>query len=191
MSTQHTFELIIVYHPLPDMMLEGFIARMRRQDSASSRPRLLVLTEDARLEEARRHARRGPSVVLSVDETRTLVEVVESHLLGVAPRVATRLPIRLDVQLQDGTAVVMAQSEDLSRTGMLVRTDRFYPLGTMVTFEALLPGDPRPVQGEAEVVHHTLVGMERAPSLGLRFLFLKNEGLRRLLVFVSRQIPSW
>jgi hypothetical protein len=189
MSTQHTFELIIVYHPLPDMMLEGFIARMRRQDSASARPRLLVLTEDARLEEARRHARRGPSVVLSVDETRTLVEVVESHLLGVAPRVATRLPIRLDVQLQEGTAVVKAQSEDLSGIGMLVRSDFSCPLGTKVTFEALLPGNPRPVQGEAEVVHHTLVGMERAPSLGLRFLSFRNKGLRRLRAFVSQQTP--
>jgi hypothetical protein len=43
------------------------------------------------------------------------------------------------------------------------------------------------VQDEAEVVHHTLVGMARAPSLGLRFLTLENEGLRRFLVFVSRR----
>ncbi len=189
MSTQHTFELIVVYHPLPDVMLEEFIATMRRQDSASARPRLFVLTEDARLEEARRHARRGPSVVLSVDETRTLIEVVESRLLSVAPRVATRLPIRLDVQLQEGTAVIKAQSEDLSGTGMLVRSDFSYPLGTKVTFEALLPGNPRPVQGQAEVVHRTLVGMERAPSLGLRFLSFRNKGLRRLRAFVRQQTP--
>jgi hypothetical protein len=58
-----------------------------------------------------------------------------------------------------------------------------------VTFEALLPGNPRPVQGEAEVVHHTLVGMERAPSLGLRFLSFRNKGLRRLRAFVSQQTP--
>jgi hypothetical protein len=118
---------MIVYHPLADMMLEEFIARVRAHDSASARSQLLVLTEDARLEEARRHARKGPSVVLSVNETRTLVEDVESRLPGVAPRVATRLPIRLDVQLQGGTAVVRGQFEDLSGTGMLVRTDPSYP----------------------------------------------------------------
>jgi hypothetical protein len=129
-------------------------------------------------------------VASSVNETRMLVEVMVSRLLGVAPRVAKRLPIRLDVQLQEGTAVVKAQSEDLSGIGMLVRTDRSYPLGAKVTFEALLPGDPRPVQGEAEVVHHTLVGMERAPSLGLRFLLFRNEGLKRLRAFVSSRNPS-
>jgi hypothetical protein len=115
---------------------------------------------------------------------------MESELLGVAARVATRLLIRLDVQLQEGTTVVVGKSEDVSRTAMLVRTSSSYPLGTMVRFETVLPGDPRPVQGEAKVIHHTLVGIDRAPSLGLKFISFKNRDLKRLRAFVRRRTPS-
>jgi hypothetical protein len=186
-STQHSFSLIVVYHPLPDMRLEEFNAIRRGHDSASARSQLLVLSEDSRLEEAFERAGKGPGVVLSIP---TLVYEVESELLGVAARVATRLLIRLDVQLQEGTIVVVGKSEDVSRTGMLVRTSRSYPLGTMVRFETVLPGDPRPVQGEAKVIHHTLVGIERAPSLGLKFISFKNRGFKRLRAFVRRRTPS-
>ena len=73
---------------------------------------------------------------------------------------------------------------------MLVRTSRSYPLGTMVRFKLVLPGDPRPVQGEAKVIHHTLVGIERAPSLVLKFISFKNRGLKRLRTFVRRRTHS-
>jgi DNA-binding NarL/FixJ family response regulator len=190
LSARLAFDLVIVYHPLPDLTLEDFIAAIRGQDSPSAGSQLLVLTEDPRLEEARRLARLGPSLVLSVNETRTLVEEVASRLLGVAPRVATRLPVRLDVQLQEGLAAVMGQSEDVSGTGMLVRADGSFPLGTKVVFQIQLPDDPTPVQGEAAVVHHTVVGNEKVLGVGLRFLAFKNNGLRRLRVFVARQDSS-
>lgn len=64
-SAPNFFDLTIVYHPLQDMMLEEFNARMRDHDSASARSQLLVLSEGPRLEEAYEHARKGPNVVLS------------------------------------------------------------------------------------------------------------------------------
>ncbi len=189
LCAQGAFDLTIVYHPLSDMALGDFMGTACGPDSPSAGSQLLVLTEDARIEEARRHTRKG-GVVLSVDEAQTLVEEVASRLLGVTPRIARRLPIRLDVQLHEGSEQVMSHSDDVSGTGMLVRTDRSYPLGTRVTFETLLPEDPRPLMGEAEVVHHTVVGMERARGLGLRFMAFKDDGLKRLRVFLSRGTPN-
>jgi hypothetical protein len=48
---ERNIELTIVYHPLPDMKLEEFIATIRRHDSASAGSQLLVLTEGARPED--------------------------------------------------------------------------------------------------------------------------------------------
>lgn len=84
----------------------------------------------------------------------------------------------------------MGHFEDLSPTGMLVRTTRSYPPGKIVRFETILPRDPRPVQGEGKVIRHALVGMEQAPSLGLKFISFKSRGLKRLWAFISRRTPS-
>jgi uncharacterized protein (TIGR02266 family) len=151
-----------------------------------------VLTGDPSLPQASRPARIEPESVpvFSVNRARTLVPEVSSRLLGVVPRAAPRLPIHLDVQLREGRAVVTGQSEDLSRGGMLVRAEGSFALGTKVRFEIQIPGDPTPVRGEALVVHRTVVGNQRVPGLGLRFLACKSNGLERLRLFVGREGSS-
>jgi hypothetical protein len=150
----------------------------------------LVLTGDRRFEEANPPARIEPLIAPSVNRGRTPGQETASRLLGVASRAAPRLPIRLHVQLQKGRAVVIGRSEDVSKTGMLIRVEGSFAVGTKVVFEIHLPGDPTPVRGEAVIVHHTVVGNEQVPASGLRFLAGKSNGLRRLRFFVGREVFS-
>jgi len=185
LSSRVAFDLIIVANPLSDMGFADFVGAIRQKDGLSARSSLLVLTEGGRVEEARRVLDKGSDLVLSVDEPWKLLEDVASRLLGVAPRIASRLLVRLDVRLQEARVLAMGQSENLSGTGMLVRTEGSYPLGTKVGFETLLPSDSTPIEGEAEVVHHAVAGAERIPGLGLKFRSFKGDGLARLRTFVA------
>ena len=98
--------------------------------------------------------------------------------------------VRLNVQLAQDKSVVMCQSENISENGMLLRSDRLLPIGTRVTFECSLPGDRMPVSGEAEVMRHAVVDVEKVQGMGLRFIFVKSDGQRRVRSFLGRTKPA-
>lgn len=168
------FDLVIAGHPLPDMPLADFVHAVRKPGSPCTQTPLLVLSERARLAELEGPLRQGPCVALPVDEPQRLIDELANRLLGVASRKATRVLVRIEVQVSEGKRLVMHQSENVSEGGMLLRTDRLYPLGTMMAFECPLPGDRGgPVRGEAEVVRHTLLELEKFTGVGMRFVSLE------------------
>jgi len=86
-----------------------------------------VLTDDSQLEAVRGLLAGGAKQVLSVREPALLLQEIASRLLGVTPRVATRVLVRLQVNLGQASSLVSCQSENLSETGMLLRTDNLFP----------------------------------------------------------------
>jgi hypothetical protein len=189
LSENVKFDLMVVRHPLPDMSLEVFCASVRKAGSPSVASQLLVLTESDRVSEAQALAPRHASLVLSITDPKRLLEEVASRLLGVEPRVATRLMIRMQVGVAAGKTLVMCQSENVSQAGMLLRTDRDLPIGTRVTFETTIPGDRDPIQGEAMVVRHTAPDVEDVRGIGFKFLAFRGDGEQRFRAFVSRTAP--
>lgn len=182
------FDLVVAGHPLPDMPLADFVKAVRKAGSACIQTPLLVLAERSRLAEVEGPLRQGPCVALPVEEPQRLVDELANHLLGVASRQSTRVLVRIEVQVSEGKRLVMHQSENVSDGGMLLRTDRVYPLGTRMAFECLLPGDRGgPVRGEAEVVRHTLPELEKFTGVGMRFVSFKGDGQKRLAEFVAAQ----
>src|SRR5262249_57287484 len=67
------------------------------------------------------------------------------------------------------------QSENISETGMLLRSPEAYPIGTRVRFECTLPGDRSPLRGEAEVVRHTVSEVEQVQGIGVKVIFWKRS----------------
>lgn len=120
--------------------------------------------------------------------------------MGTAPdrRSAVRVMVQLDATVDDGKMARMYQTQNLSNSGMLLRTPKPLPVGTRVAVQFLFPGDPilskskLPggygfVEGEAVVVRHTHPVKEAIEGMALRFLALESRGRAMLSDFLSAQ----
>ena len=179
------FDLIVVRHPLPDMALGSFINRVHDPGAPCGAAQILVLTDDAQIAALQSMIPDGHRSVLSVNQPTKLLEQVASRLLGVTPRVAARVLVRLTVKLQEGQQLLSCQSENVSEGGLMLRTDASFPMGTRVDFELTLPGDRLPLKGEGEVARHAVADVEGVQGVGLRFLSLKSDGHSRLKRFLG------
>jgi hypothetical protein len=181
------FHLLVLGYPLADVELGDFLAALRRPGAPSSAAPVVLLAAPPERREAERFRDRGVAAVVGADvEARQLHRAVLSAL-GVPPRIEVRLLVRLEARLEDGQSTVLCQTENLSRSGMLVRSDRRYPRGTAVGFELALP-EGQPVRGQAEVVRQTDPQREPLRGLGLRFRSLDGDGGRRLGAYIDRRL---
>jgi hypothetical protein len=114
------------------------------------------------------------------------------------PRSAVRVMVQLDATVDDGQVARMYQTQNLSQTGMLLRTRQPLPVGTDVAVQFLFPGDPMLsratlpggyvfVEGQAKVVRHTHPAKERVNGMALQFNALASSGSRRLGDFLLTQ----
>ena len=169
LALQLPFDVIVVGHPLPDRSTEQFLAAVRRRGSLSRDAAVLVITEPALREETQVLVGRGANRLLSTKEAAPVLQGLVAELLDVAPRLQLRVATRLDVNLEKGSSRLLCQTENISATGMLVRTDQAFPEGTELRFELTLPRDDTPVRGVAEVVRHAAKRRERIAGVGVRF----------------------
>jgi CheY-like chemotaxis protein len=147
---------------------------------------VLVASPD-KIEEARAYVGDVVDAVLSADATPEESAQVLHEILGASPRVSVRFPVRVEVHLEGGPSLVFRQTENLSATGMLIRSPRVLPVGTEVSFRLDLPGAQSPVEGRARVVRHALdVETQTVLATGLRFVSFKGEDDVRLRSFLAR-----
>ena len=180
------FHLLVLGYPLDELELGDFLGELRRPGAPSSTAPVVLLAAAADRPAAERFRSRGVAAVVGAEVEAPLLHRAVLEALGVPPRIDVRLLVRLEARLADGQSTVLCQTENLSDSGMLVRSDRRYPPGTEVAFELALPEGAQPVRGRAEVVRQTDAQREKLRGLGLRFLKLDGDGGRRLAVFISR-----
>jgi len=177
-------DVLLFGYPLPDIGTQELLDRIRSSNSPCRQSPLLLLAHADQLEEANRFIGRGANVVVAVEDSPERLQAAISRLLAVARRSSLRLMVRIVVNIGEGAALEMAQSENLSETGMLVRTSEVYPLGSRLSFEFHLGGDRLPIRGEGEVARQTTAGRETARGIGIRFISLERDGLLRLQRFL-------
>ena len=173
------YDALAVTVPLDDTPLDEWLAKLRGDAMASRKAAVLLLVAPGHGDEALALLEQGANRVAASDDPPERVQALVSELLGVAPRVSLRAASRLSVQLERGTAQVLCQTENISATGMLIRTDQQYPVGTLLSFELTLPGEPKPIRGSARVVRHTSVRRERVTGVAVAFSgFDSHDGTR-------------
>ena len=185
LAQQAAFELLVVRHPLPDMALGSFMSTVHEPGALCAATPILVLTDPERLDQTRAMLPGGVKQALSVKEPAKLLQEMASRLLGVSPRVAARIPVRLDVRVGGGTSRIACQSENVSANGLLLRCPGPYEVGTRMEFEYTLPGELRPVRGEAEVVRQSVPDVEGVEGVGLKVVSFKADGKSRVQRFVK------
>ncbi|MEM9293881.1 MAG: PilZ domain-containing protein [Acidobacteriota bacterium] len=182
-----TFDALIVRYPLADMDTVDFLYEVRSRESENQRSPLLLVCRDEDEEAASALMGRGANRVVSISRSAARLQSEVSELLTVAPRTDLRVMANLQIQLEEGPSLAMCQTENISVSGMLLRTDEDYPKGTRFRFEFVLPSDERSVRGEAQVVRHTTVGRERVRGIGVRFLDFEGDGQDRFEEFIGQQ----
>ena len=184
------FDLVLVRFPLPDVDAADFLAALRDPASPCAQSQVLLLADEQQLSRAQALVGPGANVALSAARTDELLSEVAARLLHVAPRVATRIMVRLQARVSDGDRQALCQAVNLSASGMLVRTDARYPLGTTVSFQILLPEERDAVVGTAEVVRHTVPELDKLEGIGLHYLGFRSDSEARLHAYLARDATS-
>lgn len=176
----HTYDVILMGHPLPDVSMEDLLSAARKEASPCRQTPILLIVFPGKDGDAEQYVGRGVNRVLKVndDPQRFLTTIL--GLLHVEPRVRQRFLARLEVNAGKKALPAICQTENISTSGMLVQSKERFPVGTRIRFEFRLPADPVPVQGEGEVVRHTNHQKEEIVGMALKFIFFKGDSRERL-----------
>ena len=180
MAPARRFSGLIVSYPLPDLPMSVFLDAVRRRGSAWQSTALLVVTGIALRADAEVYVGRGANRVVTIEEAGLVLADLLERLLATAPRVAIKVPGRIEVRADAYVRRVLCQTWNVSETGMLLRGPHTYPPATELRFELFMPGDVEPVRGRARVVRQTLPPREPMPGIGVAFSSFSNGDEARL-----------
>ncbi len=179
-------DVLVLRFPLGNPSTKDLLGAIRAEGSPCRRSAVLVLASPSDLEEAKRLVDHEGIRVLSIEsDDRTLQDVI-SALLRMAPRLSVRITIRLEAMLENRSTMVLTQTENVSRGGMLVRVRKPPPVDARLRFELLLPEDSAPVRGAGEVVRHTRDWRGDVSGVGIKYLTFEDAGNERLKEFLAR-----
>jgi hypothetical protein len=170
------FRALIVGYPLKEMRFDDFLRVVRGPSSASARAPIALLCDPEHETEAKAYLQQRIQLVMATNEPPTTMEDKLSTFLGIQARASLRILVKLNVTLTDHRQErFMAQTKDISTSGMFVSTNRSYPKGSQATFEFALENHASPFSGVAEIVRVSGPG-DRNQGLGLRFVrFLQGS----------------
>ena len=180
------FDALVAGFPLPEESGGRFLDAIREPGAINRRTPLLLITEAAFQGDAQALVGRGASRVVAMEETAERLQSEISDLIVVAPRSDLRFMLRMKIHLEDGRQLALGQTDNVSRTGMLVSGGEAYPIGSKLGFEFFIGQESSPVIGHGVVVRHTTPGRESIGGMGIRFDKFEKDGQRRLFRYLDR-----
>jgi CheY-like chemotaxis protein len=182
------FELLVVGYPMPEIDLSELVRTVRGSNSETRNAGVLLLAEPGFLDAAHGMVAIGANRAVSLDGSSSRLWQAVGDLLNVAPRVTVRAFVHADVDAGNGGSRSLLQTVNVSSSGMLLRGTEGFSHGAHFDFVFSLPGDPRPLEGTAQVVRKTDTGRELVEGVGVRFVHLREDGKYRLERFLSSRI---
>jgi len=180
------FKAIILNHPPKTTSIEDFLARAKGPESASRDALVGVFVSSKKPEHDLAGTPDGVDIVIGPFGGQAVRDQQLCKLLGITPRAAVRVNVETGVVLTDrANNRLVAQTENLSTSGVLAVTDQLLPLGDSVTAEFSFPGDQTPFVVEAEVVRHATGTTGEATGMGLRFTSFRDGHIGRLGRFLE------
>jgi len=122
-------------------------------------------------------------VIFRPIQRRELDSKVEK-LTAIPVRRQLRTITKIEVSLEKNGRFVLGRSVNISSSGMLLEVDRMLPGDGMVRLHFYLPGDPVPLQVEAQVLRAEFSGT--MAKYGLRFIDLHDDQRERIERYVHR-----
>jgi hypothetical protein len=178
------FDLILARYPVKGISMEEFVATVRAEGSPCRDSGLLMLVDAEGIDEVGHFLKRGVNRIVTDDAPCDRVLDAIADLLGVAPRHNLRAAVQLELWLRNEGRRLLTVTENLSATGMLVRGGTEFPVGSLLGFELLLPGQ-QPVAGSVVVARHTDRLRERVEGFGGRIISFSGDGQDRLRTLLA------
>lgn len=182
------FDLVVVGFPIEEPPLTALLKSMRWKESACRRTPLMVVASREHRSQADEYVSRGVNRVISRDATDWEIDSALRSLLAVEPRVRYTTLVKIELPHGRRTEYTMAQLDNLSTTGMLIRGHGDVEVGSPMPFEMPLSGDPTPIRGLAEVVRPTTREREGLVGFAARFVRIDGDGADRLERFVRERM---
>jgi len=184
---QSHFDLIVVAFPIRQPPLGDLLRSIRWKESACHGSPVLLVTTEEHARMGREFLNRGVNRMAFTDATEWEMDDVLGELLAVETRVRASLLVKLQLPLSGKVEWVMAQLDNLSTSGMLIRGHDEVEMGAPMPFEFSLPGQPLPVRGLAKVIRPTTREREGLVGFAARFVRFDGDGGDRLQLFIDRQ----
>jgi CheY-like chemotaxis protein len=175
--------LIIFGYDLFDMSAPEFCREIRGDDHIRTTSLLLVCD--------RAHQEHGDlciaagcnDVIFRPLQKRELDQKVEK-LTSIPVRRQLRTITKIEVSLEKNGRFVLGRSVNISANGMLLEIDKMLPQDSPVRIHFYLPGDPKPLQLNVEILRADYSG--NTPKYGVKFVDAAEEERDRIERFVHR-----
>ena len=176
--------VVVVSYPLWDSSLDDLLAVMRRTLKGEESLPVVVLAPADALLEVMPYEDQGIAVLSEGMHPDEILGKLRA-LVGGSRRAQPRFIVRMAVRVGDGAVLRACQSENISVSGMLIRTSEEFPIGSQVRLEFALTDADEPLVCMAEVVRYTEPEKEEVRGMGVNFLSFEEDGWSRLEQFLA------
>jgi DNA-binding NarL/FixJ family response regulator len=191
MAWKSHYDVIIMDAEPSDWPLERVVREMRSEASESRNAAILVLAEPDQVDVARALKSRGVNRVMLISDPPQIIRDQMATLVEISPRAEVRLATNLETALGNTGRELFCQTENLSMTGMLVRTRHRPQLGSTVVFKIHIGDGSGPIIGRGRLVRHAADRQGRQEGVGIQFLNFAGDGAERLDEFLAGRVsPS-
>ena len=180
-----SFALILLDGDALSSDLAPAVQLLRSDPSVKSIPLVLFLTND-NAEANRAFLAQGCTAILTKPLDLAIVYGVLARLSG-QPRSTPRVPVKMQVELDDSVPEKKLPCTNISEGGLYLRTASPLAEGTIVHVMFSLPHDTESMELEAEVVRSQTLDthMQTEPGMGLRFLNISQDQQSRIRNYVQ------
>jgi CheY-like chemotaxis protein len=176
-------QLIMFGFDLFDMSAPEFCREIRSDERTRSISLLLVCEREIGQQEDLCLAA-GCNDVIYRPLQRHDLDAKITRLTTIPTRRDLRTLTRIEVSLEKNGRFLIGRSLNISTTGMLLEVDRVLPGEGKLRLHFYLPGEPKAMQIEAEVLRAEFVGT--MAKYGLHFVAVNEEERERIEKFVRR-----
>jgi len=190
LALKNRYDVIIMDAEPCDWPLTKVVSEFRSAHSPSSDAAIMILSEPDQVDAARALKSRGVNRVMLISDPPDMIREQMFGLLEVAPRTSVRLPTNLETALGNTGSELFCQTENLSTSGMFIKTRHRPQLGSMVVFKIHLADDGGTIFGRGEIVRHSSPGQDTIDGVAVRFLSFASHGALRLQDYLEKHITG-
>ena len=182
-ALEHKPELIIFGFDLFDMSAPEFCRDIRADDATKGISLLLVCDRTGSSQIDLCMAAGCNDVIHKPLQRHELDEKVDK-LTAIPVRRELRTITKIEVSLERNGRFLLGRSINISCTGMLLEVDRMLPANGVVRLHFYIPGDPKPMQIEADILRAEFTGS--MAKYGMRFVEPSIDERERIEQYVHR-----
>jgi uncharacterized protein (TIGR02266 family) len=190
LARQNSFSVVLFDGGVLELELRPAITLLKSDPSLKDLPLVVSMTDDDPTA-SELLLGQGCAAVLTKPLDLAILYGVLQRLSG-QPRSTHRIPVKIRVEIAEGTPEKVLTCVNLSEGGLYLRTFAPLPEGTVIHVKFTLPHDTEAIELAAEVIR-TLplaVQLETDPGMGLRFVDAPEDALMKIRNYIQWEMTG-